>query len=201
MSCAIQAQWDFVAIREQNYYVSQGSISGEFTNKLLSTFTALTTGDAVVNAFVAGTNVYENVHYMRVGQFTDDSSFGVVAGDIISDATGLRPARNFDESVEINIYSEPKGSMSNFTAPTGYPLSLSDIVSYRDALEALTDNCGTYDLIMIDSKNLLCGIIMRCSAKVVFSQIVPDPELKLSIERRISDPAFNFSVFDLSTLT
>jgi len=199
MACAIQAQWDFVAIREQNMTGAKIGLDGEFDNKLISDFTGVSAKNSIISTFITGTNTFENIHYARVGQFSDDSTFAIAAGDLISDATGLRPARNFDASLELNIYAPPAGSMADYSAPKPYPISLNDIVSHRDTLEAMIDNCGTYDIMMIDSINLICGLLFQTSGRVIFDQIAPDPNVKLIIERRLSTPSFFSAFFDLTS--
>jgi len=200
MACAIQAQWDWVELRGNNNEITIDGL-GTWTNNVTALFgtatqaaakAAFIAGSSVVESAYAGTDTNASAEYIRLGLFTDDSSLSMVAGDIISDATGLRPARNFDGNLELNIYTNPTADHAG-AAITGYTL-----LEHRADLEAIVGGCNQFDVLLIDSKNLIACAIGRCSGHLDTTDVITAPTAKLVLDRKIASQSQIFSMTDLT---
>jgi len=200
MSCAIQAQWDFVVVRGNNNqkYIDD---SATWTNAIgavlnaakATTKTNFIAGGSPTESSYDGAGTATTVEYIRVGKFQDDSSFAFVTGDIISDATGLRPARNFDSTMELNIYAPPPQKYDEATAAS------STLFKHYEDLNGIVTGCNTYDVVMIDTKNQLAAIYGGVNGRVEISDLMTQPMVKLIFEQKAADKTDYFDVIDLTS--
>lgn len=229
MSCNIHFQPDIIAARINNgsLYTSTTPAVDYWTTNLVtnSIFTALdsgtisdstlkgstintgsTSGASLSATFIADTTATtaaaENVDYKRIGSIQSDSSFAINVGDIIEDASGLRPANNFDAVIDMNVYAAPDldydGDLVSET-----PVANTDtaLIAHYNSCRTFFTPCNSYDLMLADSNSLVAMLFGQVSAHVEFPQMFGQMFFKLMFQRKNADQSQNVSLIKLATLT
>lgn len=116
-------------------------------------------------------------------------------GDVIEDATGLRPANNFDETSELNIYAPP----NQVYAGTAIGASYDTLPEYLTTIGAIITKCSSFDLLAIDSNNLVALLMGQLSGHLEFPQLMGQWIGKIMLQRRNATQMQNINLIKLAS--
>ena len=150
-------KFDKILIRKNELDSPTGD-AGTFTNVSLSDFSGFGVSEnTLLSNFTSGTNVYENHHYMRLGAATADAAFAAEIGNAIDTHLGYKPAKDFKVSFSEILFAAPHESVND----KSFPKDFENSVDYYHALKKLIDSGCQFDLLMIDTENLVAVIFMK----------------------------------------